>query len=122
VAEIGITVPQQMIEDLVRAAIVRELGGQQALIEGIVTQALQAKKDSYRNSPTIFQEQVAKMIREVAEEAVRDWIEQQRERIKAAFVKHLQSRDGLAVKKMVDGLVDGVSRYSVAVKFNWKEE
>lgn len=120
-AEIGITVPQQMIEDLVRAAIVRELGGQQALIEGIVTQALQAKKDSYSHSPTIFQDQVAKMIRGVAEEAVKDWIEQQRDRIKAAFVKHLQSKDGLAVKKMVDGLVDGVSRYNIGVKFEWEK-
>jgi len=122
VTEIGITVPQQLIEDLVRAAIVRELGGQQALIEGIVNQALQAKKDSYRGSPTIFQEQVQKMIRGVAEEAVRDWIEQQRERIKAAFMKHLQSRDGLAAKKLVDGLIDGVARYSVSVNFNWNNE
>lgn len=117
-SQIGIAIPQGLIEDLVRAAVVRELGGQQELIEGIVNQALSQKKDSYSKG-TIFQDQVATMIRDVAREAVQEWVASKKEEIKAAFLKHLSSRDGLPAKKMVEGLVDGISKYNVSVKFDW---
>lgn len=119
-AEIGIHVPQQMIEDLVRAAVVRELGGQRELIEGIVNAALTMKKDNYSNK-TLFQETVTTMIQKVAKEAVNEWVDSNRDRIKEAFKKHLSSRDGLAMKKLVDGLVDGVGRYNVNVSFSWND-
>lgn len=118
-AEIGIHVPQQMIEDLVRAAVVRELGGQKELIEGIVNAALTMKKDSYSNK-TLFQETVTTMIQKVAKEAVSEWVDANKDRIKAAFQKHLNSRDGQAMKKLVDGMVDGIGRYSVNVAFKWE--
>lgn len=120
--QIGITVPSVLIEDLVRAAIVRELGDQEALIEGIVKAALGAKDpNGYRNE-TLFMKQTQEMIRKVATQAMQEWIDSNREKIKAAFVKHLSSRDGAAIKKLVEGMVDGVSRYSVSVNFNFKEE
>lgn len=119
-AEIGIQVPQQLIEDIVRAAVVRELAGQEQLIEGIVKTALSQKKDSY-SKQTLFISEVDKMIRAVALEAVQEWIDQNRDRIRTALVSYLQSGDGLAAQKMVDGIIEGISRYSVSVQFNWKD-
>ena len=120
--QIGITVPAGLIEDLVRAAVVRELGNQEQLIEGVVTAALKQKDPSAYRGETLFLQQTQKMIRDVATEAVREWIDANRDKIKSAFVKHLNSRDGAAVKKLVEGMVDGVSRYSVSVAFNFKGE
>lgn len=118
--QIGISVPAQLIEDLVRAAIVRELGNQQALVEGIVNQALKKKENSY-DKETLFQAEVSKQIREIAKQIVAEWVITQKDQIKAAMMKHLQSADGLAIKKLVEGLVDGVSKYSVSVQFHWKD-
>ena len=121
-SQVGIAIPKNLIEDIVRAAVVRELGNQEALIEGIVTAALKEKDTkSYRSDETIFMSTVRTMIREVAQEAVREWVDTNREKIKAAFIKHLNSRDGQAIKKLVDGMVDGVSKYNVGVKFTWGE-
>jgi hypothetical protein len=117
--QIGIAVPAQLIEDLVRAAIVRELGNQEALIAGVVTAALQQKdKDRYRGE-TLFQTMTEKMILGVAQDCMKTWVEENREKIRAAFLKHLNSRDGAALKKLAEGMVDGLSRYNVSVAFEW---
>lgn len=119
--QIGISVPNQLIEDLVRAAVVRELGQQEKLIEGIVSAALKQKESSY-DKETLFQKMVSKMIRDVAEESVHEWVQQNRERIQTAFIAHLNSPSGEVVTKLVSGMVDGLSNYSVRVNFDWKRE
>lgn len=117
-AEVGITIPTELINDLVRAAIVRELGNQTALIEGVVNAAMSAKESNY-SSKTFFQATTEKLIRGVADEALKEWIETQREAIKAAFLKYLTSRDGAATKKLIDAMMEGVGRYQATVQFKW---
>lgn len=119
--QIGISFPNQLIEDLVRAAVVRELGQQEKLIEGIVSAALKQKESSY-DKETLFQKMVSKMIRDVAEESVHEWVQQNKERIQAAFIAHLNSPSGEVVNKLVNGMVDGLSNYSIRVNFDWKRE
>src|SRR6476659_8614851 len=100
-SQIGITVPQQRIEDLVRAAIVRELGNQEKLIEGVVNATIKVKNNSYDNQ-TIFQSEVQKMILEVAKASAREWIDSNRELIKAAFVSSLASNEGQVVTMLIN--------------------
>ncbi len=122
-SQIGISIPQQLIEDIVRAEMVRSLGNQEALIEGIVKAAMSAKDPNSYSSrdQTLFMLQAQKMIREVATAALAEWIEQNREKIKAALLRHLQSRDGAPVKKLVDSFCENLGRYSIGVSFNWKD-
>lgn len=118
-ADIGIiSIPNGLIEDLVRAAIVRELGDQTKLIEGIVRQALGAKKDSY-SKETLFQAEVHKAIREAAQEAIKEWIQSNRDRVKQALLDHLLESNGIAAKKLAESLIDGISGYNIKVNFNW---
>lgn len=60
------------------------------------------------------------MIREVAETMAREWIETKREEIKAAFAKALNSK--MAVRKIVDAMLDGIAKYNISVKFNWGDD
>lgn len=122
-SQVGISIPTQLIEDIVRAEIVRSLGDQTALIEGIVRAAITAKQpNSYSDrDPTIFMKQAQEMIRKVATEALQEWIEQNRQKIKDALFRHLQSKDGAPVKKLVESFTEGLGRYSISVGFNWKD-
>ena len=117
-SQVGIHIPSQLIEDLVRAEMVRALGNQEALIAGIVREAITAKDPKSYRDETIFMRSAQEMIRKVATEALQDWIEQNRQKIKDALFKHLQSREGAAVKQLVESFTAGLGRYSIGVSFN----
>ncbi len=119
-SQLGITIPTQLIEDILRAEVVRALGSQEQLIEGIVRAAISAKRESY-DRDTIFLKQAQEMIRNVATEALREWIEAHRRQIKDALYKNLSSRDGAPVKKLVESFSENLGKYSISVGFNWKE-
>lgn len=119
-SQLGITIPTQLIEDILRAEVVRALGGQEQLIEGIVRAAISAKRDNY-DRDTIFLKQTQEMIRNVATEALREWVEAHRQQIKDALYKNLSSRDGAPVKKLVESFTENLGKYSISVGFNWKE-
>jgi len=103
-SQIGIHLPSQLIEDVIRAEIVRALGDKSNLIEAVVSTALKAKDPRTYGSETIFRQEVNKMVREEAIQVVRQFIDSNRERIRNAFQEYLLRNS--IIDKLVSGLID----------------
>lgn len=120
-SKVEMHIPQQMIEDLMRAEIVRAIPNKEAMADSIVRQALTEKApDRYgstsRDSPSKFGVAVTKMIREEAQGIFKEWIEENRPLIRAAMVRDLTKNKQKHLKTFVDQLVSGIATYSMDVR------
>ena len=121
-SEVKIQIPQMMIEDMVRAEIIRAMPNKEKVIESVVTQAMTGKKDSYSNSPTYFQEAVNKMICDTAVEIFGEWLGANREAIKKALLKYLNEHKQKRLTEIADSLANNISRYGINVNLNFNEK
>lgn len=106
--DLNIRIPKGAVEGVVnahiQAAVAKALGANpQALIDRVVHVAMHAKKDSYSRE-TLFEAAVARMIRQVAEEEFKVWLEENKVKIREALRKKL-STQGFA-KMLSDHLAD----------------
>jgi len=94
--QVSVPFPQEIIDTQVRLAVAEALGKDpRALIEAVVKVAVGAKVNSY-DRETIFQRAVGEMIQGVAKEVFGEWIAENREAVKAAVVKQMRLKSGLA--------------------------
>jgi hypothetical protein len=115
---VGISISDDLImpilEAKVQAAIVEQLGGQGALIEKVVAEALNQKVEAERYSskkiPWI-QQVCQNVIREAAEKAIREWADGQKEQIAKEFLKQLKTQKTASqvVNSMITGMADVAS-------------
>jgi hypothetical protein len=104
----------------VQAAVVEALARDpEELVQAVVDMALSEKRNSYDRA-TIWQTQVHKMIRDAAQEAFREWLVEQRPLVAKAVRGKLESRRGVFFKRVLDGLLDAMTRdvtFTVAVNY-----
>lgn len=113
------TVPRDIIDAQVKAAIAIALNKDPAvLVRAVVDAAMGAKKNSY-DRETIWQEQVNEMIREVAREQFKEWLVEQR----PAVSKMIREKLGKSSKELVDKvaakMVDGFQ--NVYISIGWPD-
>lgn len=107
-AEMKLEVPPDIVRSIVQAQVVAALGQQDKLIEGVVAAALSEKnRDRYSSStdPSIFQEQVSRMIREVAVEAFKEWLAENREKIRTEMRRQLTAQKGKALGSIIESIM-----------------
>jgi hypothetical protein len=123
-SEMKIEIPKNLIEDTIRAEMVRQMCGENKteLIEAVVTHAMSARKDSYSNTPTFFQEAVNGMIREEASKAFREWIERNRKQISDALFKHLNENRQARLKEFAEKLAENIEMYGIHVNIDLKDK
>jgi hypothetical protein len=121
--ELKINIPEQLIEDTIRAEMVRQIGGEnkEKLIESVVMHAMAQKKDSYSRE-TYFQETVNEMIRDTATEIFREWLEQNRKEISKALFKFLNDNKQERLTKFCESIAGNIRKYGVDVKLIFCEE
>lgn len=92
------TVPRDIIDAQVKAAVAIALGKDpEALVRAVVESAMSAKKNSY-DRETVWQDEVNKMIREVATEQFRAWLVEQ----KPAIAKLIRTKLAKDTKDLLD--------------------
>jgi len=123
-SEMKIEIPTNLIEDTIRAELVRQIGGENKdkLIEAVVKTAMTQKKDNYSSSPTYFQKEVNEMIRDVALEIFRDWLKTNREAIGKALFAHLNADKQKRLKEFAEKLATNISAYGIRVSLDLKDE
>jgi len=120
---------EPVIKAQIQAAIVRELGQTERLVEKVVAQALTVKvnsegkhsKSSYRNEFTYLNWLTGDVIRRAAKEAIREYIEEVRDEIKVEVAKQIRKRSNDFATALVSGLADALKaswRFDVKVGFD----
>ena len=119
-----VNIPKDILEPIVRAqvaaGIAAAIGDPAKIIEGVVEHALAQKVDSdgriskysSDNKYNIVEIMAKKAIHETVQEAVEDWISEQRPAILEQVKKSLSRKQTAFAKALVDGMVS-------AAKQNW---
>jgi hypothetical protein len=120
-SEVKIEIPQVMIEDMVRAEMVKALGNKDLLIEKVVQVAMNQKKDSYSQTGTYFQETVNAMIRDEATKIFAAWIEGNRTNIEKALLSYLNANKQKRLMEFAANLAGNISSYGISVNLDLRE-
>lgn len=115
-SSLNIKLPQELIENTIRVEMVKQLGNHQELMEGIVKAALSAKENNYSHEPTIFLKKVQEMIRTEAQNAFRDWVEENRPAIRQALLEALNRDRKQRIAEIVDTIVNSLGRHQIHVE------
>jgi hypothetical protein len=123
-SKMEIDIPQKMIEDTIRAELIRNISEQSKdkLITAVVEKALTERKDNYRGTPTFFEQAVTEMIRETAKGIFREWIESNREDISKAIYAHLNGTKQKRLKEFAEKLANNISSYGISVNIDLRED
>jgi len=117
-SEMRIEIPNQLIEDTIRAEMVRSMsanGTTEKWIQAIVREAMEKKKDNYSYSKTLFQEAVSKMIVDEATNIFREWLDENRKQVGIALRKYLTDNKQAALTKMCESLAENINTYGVRI-------
>lgn len=113
-SQILLKVPQEVIDAQVRAAVAAALGRDPAkLVQAVVDAALNEKDSRGYSSKTIFQEQVAALVRQVAIQEFQAFLESKRPEIAARIRKALGESAESLVDKLAAKCADGVLKLNV---------
>lgn len=124
--ELAVTLPQGIVENIVKAEIVRHLGKRDELIAGIIgnTMGAECKCDKHRYShnrkTTVFACEMEKQIEHACKEIVAAWIAENREKFKAELHKRLSKPEQL--KALVSSFAAGITTGSWGVHVDLKQK
>lgn len=104
-----------MVLAAVKAQVIAALGKSEDLVAGVVSSALSQKANPY-DRQTLFEQEVVTMIREVAVECFRDWLAENREKIRSEMHKQLRAQKGRVISEMVDGVMKDLPRVRASVQ------
>lgn len=114
-ADITLNVSDKQVHELITAEIqkkvVEALGrdGGASLLEKFVVNALNEKHNNY-DRETAFGKAVNKMIRKAAEDAVKEWIDENRELLKERITARLQKSPKKFVDAVTDQIIEGLGK------------
>ena len=115
---VGLTVPSQVITDLIKAEVVRALQRTE-LFEQVIRQILDGKQDSYDRRPWLDRT-LQEAIRGACSDVAKEWITENKESIKVAFQKELAKRK--TQEKLVTQFISSMDKFHFNTSLSWKEE
>jgi hypothetical protein len=121
----SVTLPQVIVEDIVKAEIVRHLGKRDELVGAIIGNVIgeQCKCDRHRyGTPkgSVLACEMEKQIQQVCKDIVSAWIAENREKFKTELVKKLAKPEQL--RALVSSFAAGISTGSWGVHVQLKEK
>ncbi len=121
-AEIKIDIPQNLIEDTIRAEMIRQMPNKEAIMSEVIRKAMQAKRENYSYSKTIFQDEFEKQIMETVKTIIGGWIELHKKELSDHLIKYLTKGKNEFLTKFAEALINGVTKYSIGININLKDE
>lgn len=119
--ELKMTVPQEIINSIVKTQIVAAIGKSEALIAGVV-EAILNHKDSQYDKHTAFEKQTMEVIRTTAVEVFKEWLKENRDKVRSALITQLNVNKKTIVDKMVKSAVDDFSNVHVTMSLNFPRD
>lgn len=121
--EMKIAIPDQLIEDTIRAELVRNITDEKrdVLLNSVVSSALTKKRDNYGET-TVFQDAVTKMIEKEVKSIFQEWINENRENISKALKSYLMANKQKVLTDFCEKLSKNIMSYGVSVDLNLSRE
>ncbi len=116
-SNVQIHIPAQLVEDTVRAELVRALGNTDALLKSVVARAFSETSTRSYGKTTIIEDEVNDMIRVESKKIFTEWIEENRQKLRDAFMASLNARKGTKLKQLIDAMFKGLTE-NFEVKVN----
>lgn len=121
----SVTLPQVIVEDIVKAEIVRHLGKRDELIGSILNNVIGAecKCDRHRYSQpkrTILACEMEKQVEQACKDIVSGWLAANRDKFKAELEKRLAKPD--QIRALASSFVAGISTGSWGVQVQLREK
>lgn len=123
-SEMRIEIPTQLIEDTIRAEMVRAMmvnGTTEKWVQAIVNKAMSEKKDRYSDT-TAFQDAVSSMVVDEAKKIFREWLEVNRAEIGKALRKYLTDNKQANLTKMCESIASNIETYGVTINARMLEK
>lgn len=114
-------IPQEIIRSVVQAQVVAALGKSEDLIRAVVQQAMEQKKDSYSRT-TVFEDSCAVAIREVSVEAFKEWLAENKEKVRAEMRRQLTAQKSKIITDLVDGYTKNLATIYPSVTLNFEKD
>lgn len=119
-SKLEIKVPSEMIENVVKAEIIKQIPNKEELMTQVLVKMLNEKTGHYSNDPTYFQKAVQEMIIQETKNILAEWIEENRKGIRENLMKYLNQNKQKALKDFCESLAKHLNRYRVDVTFDLK--
>lgn len=98
------------VNDHIRSAVAGALSKEPgALVQAVVTAAMSEKDGYSARGETVFQKAVNEMIRKAAKEEFGAWLDENRDKIRAAIRKRMKASGGPFIDTVADKLVEGMA-------------
>lgn len=120
-AEMKLEIPPDIVLSVVKAQVVAALGKSESLIAGVVESALNKKVNSYDRT-TIFEEQVTKMIHDVATESFKEWLAEHRDAIRAEMRKQLTAKKQKVLGEIVEGFTKELTNIYARISLDFRHD
>lgn len=120
-SKMEINLPQQLIEDTIRAEIVRQLPNKEAFAEKVITEMLRQPVDNYNRDKTVFREAVRKMITETATSIFKEWLAANEAAIRKALLAQLTRDKTKIIIKIAEDMANGMCRLYPTVHLTLKD-
>lgn len=113
---------ERLIDAHIQAAVAESLSHDpEKLIEKVVTQAMSQKEASW-SKETLFGANVNRMIRDAAEEALKEWLEANKILLKKAIEKRLKQSPQKFINSVTDQIVEGLGKsFDVSATLRFEE-
>lgn len=105
-SEVSIAIPDDLVRGIVTAELAKALGNKEELVTAVVRAAIQRKANSYDRT-TVFEDEVAKAITEVARAGFQEWLAEHVGMVKAALRRELERNKKRFVDELTKALLDG---------------
>lgn len=120
-AEVRIDIPTSLIEDTIRAEMVRQMPNKDKIMAEVIHKAMTFKKDNYSYSKTVFEETFETKIMDTVTKIVDEWMELHRQELKDHLIKYLTQGKKEFMNKFADALLNGITKYSVGVSIDLRK-
>ena len=122
---LAVTLPQAIVEDIVKAEIVRHLGSRDELIGSLINSTITAKCKCDRHryggkDSTVLACELEKQIEKEIKDIIGGWITENRGKFKTELEKRLSKPD--QVRALASSFVAGISTGSWQVQVQFREK
>jgi hypothetical protein len=123
---LSVTLPQAIVEDIVKAEIVRHLGKRDELIGAILGNVIgepcKCDKHRYSSSPkrTVLSCELEKQVEQACKDIIAGWIQENKAKFKDELTKRMSKPD--QIRALASSFVEGINTGSWRVEVQFREK
>lgn len=120
-SKVEINIPKTLIEDTIRAEIIRQLPNKEAFAAKVIEEMMRTPVDHYNRENTVFREAIRKMIVETAQLIFKEWLAANEAAIRKALHAQLTRDKTKILAKIAEDIASGMLGLYPSITLNLKD-